>query len=99
MAERVFIGVHGTVVALDVSSGTELWRTPLKGGDFVTVAELDRAVVAATKGEVFALDPSSGAVIWHNKLKGLGLGFVTIAGGGQASGAAASQRRRQQASS
>lgn len=94
MAEKVFVGVHGTVVALDASTGTELWRTKLKGSDFVNVALTDRAILAGTKGEVFALEPSTGTVIWNNRLKGLGLSFVTFAGSDQGTGAAAGQRRK-----
>jgi len=97
MAEKLFIGVRGTVLALDASSGTELWRTRLKGADFVNVTALDRQVIAATKGEVFALDPASGTMLWQNKLKGLGLGFVTVAGSDQVTTAAANERRRRSA--
>lgn len=35
--EKLFIGIMGTVVALDRTTGTELWRTKLKGGDFVNI--------------------------------------------------------------
>lgn len=99
MAEKIFVGVRGTVLALDASSGTEVWRTSLKGADFVNVTALDRQIIAATKGEVFALDPASGTVLWNNKLKGLGLGFVTVAGSDQVTAAAAGYRRKQAASS
>ena len=33
----IFIGIAGTVVALDRSTGQELWRTNLKGCDFTNV--------------------------------------------------------------
>jgi hypothetical protein len=91
----VFIGIKGTVLALDSATGVELWRTELKGMDFVNVAVLDGTVYAATKGELFALDPATGTKLWRNKLKGLGLGFVTIAGAGQVPAAASRQRRQQ----
>ena len=32
----VYLGVKGQVVAIDSGTGKELWRTKLKGGDFVT---------------------------------------------------------------
>jgi outer membrane protein assembly factor BamB len=75
----IFIGIYGSVVALDRSTGAEVWRTPLKGGDFVTVALLDGSVYAATKGELFCLDPATGRVLWQNGLKGLGRGLISIA--------------------
>ncbi len=73
----LFIGIKGHVLALDRTSGAELWRTPLKGGDFVTVTVQD-AVYASTKGELYCLDPSTGSIKWHNRLKGLGLGILSI---------------------
>jgi hypothetical protein len=37
----IFIGMAGTVVALDRATGTEVWRSELKGNDFVNVALQD----------------------------------------------------------
>ena len=31
----LFIGIAGNVVALDRTTGTEVWRSELKGNDFV----------------------------------------------------------------
>jgi len=84
----IFIGIKGTVLALDPATGTELWRTALSGSHFVNVTLHGRSVIATTKGEVFALDPASGHVLWNNKLKGLGMGFVTVAGAAQVPGMA-----------
>ncbi len=81
MEEPVIIGIAGRVVALDRSTGGELWRTALKGGDFVTVSRDGREVFAATKGRLFCLDASTGNLKWVNELKGLGFGLVSIAGG------------------
>ena len=80
----LFIGVKGTVAAIDRSSGREVWRTKLKGGDFVNVVFEDGNLYAATHGELFSLDTATGAIRWHNPLTGLGWGLVTIAGGQQA---------------
>src|SRR5678809_1286200 len=68
------MGIQGTVLALDPSTGLELWRTVLKGRQFVNVTLQGETIVAATKGEVFALDPATGQILWNNKLSGLGLG-------------------------
>jgi len=75
----VFIGIRDTVVALDDRTGDELWRTELRGGDFVTVCFDGESLFAANSGEISRLDPRTGAVVWHNKLKGLGRGLVSIA--------------------
>jgi outer membrane protein assembly factor BamB len=75
----VFIGIAGTVVALDRATGTEIWRSPLKGGDFVNVALQGGELYATAKGELFCLDPSTGHIRWNNPLKGFGTGLMTIA--------------------
>src|SRR5690349_16996732 len=75
----IFIGIAGNVVALDESTGQEVWRTPLSRGDFVNVALQNGNLYATAKGELFCLDPSTGGIRWQNPLKGLGRGLVTIA--------------------
>jgi outer membrane protein assembly factor BamB len=74
----IFVGIKGSVVALDRSTGSELWRSEL-GGDFVNVVRQDGDLYAAAKGELFCLDPATGSIRWQNPLKGLGRGLVTIA--------------------
>ena len=93
----LIIGVKGTVVAVDRSTGETLWSTHLKGSQFVTVAVEDGAVFAATSGRLYRLDPTTGDVRWSNELPGLGYGLVCIAG---ASSAAlfGENKRRQDAS-
>ena len=75
----LIIGIKGTVVAVDRSTGETLWSTHLKGGQFVAVE--DGAVFAATSGRLYRLDPTTGEVRWSNELPGLGYGLVCIAGG------------------
>ena len=53
----VYIGIRGDVLALDPATGTEIWRTSVKGASFVNVALVDDKLYAATGGEMFALDP------------------------------------------
>ena len=81
----VYIGIKGMVLALDRSTGEELWRRPLGGADFVNVALVDGDLFASARGELYALDPWSGEIRWHNPLKGLGRGLLTIAAGSQQS--------------
>ena len=78
--DRVIIGIGGHAVALDVATGTELWRTKLKSSGVVTVSVLGRRALTATGGEVFCLEVYTGRILWQNKLKGLGLGLVTLPG-------------------
>lgn len=86
---KIFIGIRGTVVALDSATGHETWRCDLPGAHFVNVAVVASGLYAATKGELFALDPGTGTILWSNKLPGLGIGLMTIAGAGQVPTAAA----------
>ncbi len=76
----VIIGVGGHIVALDAASGTEIWRTKLKGRDIVTVHIVGDRIFAGAGGELFCLDGDSGTILWRNKLKGLGLGLVAFDG-------------------
>ncbi len=95
----IYLGVKGSVIALDSTSGQQLWATSLKGSDFVNVALDGGDLYAATRGEVFCLDPDSGIIRWHNPLKGYGWGLVSLAGEGMTQNAsilAAEIRRREQ---
>ena len=78
-SSAIFIGIHGDVIALDRGTGQQLWKTNLKGGDFVNVLLDNDRVLAATKGEMFCLDAATGQLLWHNELPGAGWGIVTIA--------------------
>jgi outer membrane protein assembly factor BamB len=77
--ELVFIGIKGSVVALNRATGQQVWATRLKGSDFVNVVVQDGAVLASCRGEMFSLDPVTGVCQWHNPLKGFGTGLATIA--------------------
>ena len=81
----VYIGLKAAVIALDRRTGTEVWRTPLKGGvgrsaSFVTLQRDGDILYAGVGGEVWALEPKGGAILWHNPLKGLGYGIPSILG-------------------
>jgi len=78
-AQLVFIGIKGSVVALNRATGQQVWATHLKGSDFVNVVVQDGAVLASCCGEIFSLDPLTGVGMWHNPLKGFGMGLATIA--------------------
>jgi outer membrane protein assembly factor BamB len=75
----IYLGINGSVVALNRATGEELWRTTLKGSDFVNVVLDGNQLYATTKGEIFCLDTATGEPRWHNKLTGMGTGLITIA--------------------
>ena len=76
--ELVFVGLKGSVVALNRKTGEQVWATRLFGTDFVNVLVEDERVLATTHGEIFCLAPANGDLLWHNKLKGYGTGLATI---------------------
>jgi outer membrane protein assembly factor BamB len=78
-SDLVFIGIKGSVVALDRATGQQVWATHLKGSDFVNVIVQDEAVLASCYGEISCLDPVTGDALWHNPLKGFGRGLASIA--------------------
>ena len=78
-AHLIFIGIKGSVVALNRATGQQVWVTRLKGSDFVNVILQDGAVLASCRGEIFCLHPLTGILMWHNPLKGFGVGLATIA--------------------
>src|SRR6478672_6681492 len=101
----VYVGLKATVIALDRRTGSEVWRTPLKGGvgrstSFVSLQRDGDVLYAGVGGEVWALDPKSGSVLWHNPLKGFGYGIPNILGdsedarGSALPGAAADYQRQ-----
>jgi outer membrane protein assembly factor BamB len=77
--ELVFVGIKGSVVALNQATGQQVWATHLKGSDFVNVVLESGAILASCHGEIFCLDPLTGNGLWHNPLKGFGTGLATIA--------------------
>ena len=104
ISDLLFIGIRGSVVALNRATGEQIWATRLKGYDFVSVVLEGERLYATSYGEVFCLDPLTGEGLWHNPLKGFGTGLASITTGtGQSSGQmpaiAQEQRRAQEAAS
>jgi outer membrane protein assembly factor BamB len=93
----VFVGVKGTVVALEKSSGSEVWRTPLGTSHFVNLVLDGDALYAGSRGKIYCLSASSGAIRWKNDLKGLGFGLVSIGAPGGSNAAAAEMMFQEQA--
>ena len=95
--DLLFAGLRGHVVALDKATGSERWRTKLKGAEFVHLVSDDRLLYASTRGNVFALDPATGSVLWQNPMKGLGYGLASLVAGTGAQSAAVLEAARQRA--
>jgi len=93
----IYVGIRGYVLALDRATGTEVWRTTLKGQDFINLALTDGELLATARGELYCLDPATGMIRWHNPLKGLGWGLVSIATGeGRSAQTLSAEKVRQQ---
>lgn len=60
-------------------NGRELWKTKLKGADFVNVLLDNDRVLAATKGQLLSLDAATGQLLWYNELPSAGWGVIAIA--------------------
>jgi outer membrane protein assembly factor BamB len=95
----VYVGIRGHILALDTATGTERWRTKLKGADFVQVTSDGTRLYAVARGELFCLDGGTGAILWQNRLAGMGLGLATVMPGSVPGAAvpplAEAHRRRQ----
>ena len=89
----VFVGLRGTVVALDRANGSVLRSTELKGSDFVSIVVDQGDLFAGSKGRLYKLDPATGHIQWSNDLPGLGYGIVSIAGASNAAARAEKKRR------
>lgn len=99
-AQLLFLGVKAHVIAIDKSTGAEIWRTQLKGGlasgdRFVTLLIEDGWVFAHTKGELFCLDAGTGAIRWQNPLPGLSYDLASIATSSSHSAPAAALHHKQ----
>jgi len=90
----LIIGIGGNAVGIDPVTGTELWRTKLKGGDFVTIHDAGSHVFAGAGGVLFCLEANTGKILWTNKLKGLGTGLIMFMSGEEAAAVAALARRQ-----
>jgi len=78
MEDTLYVGMKGSVVAVDRASGHSKWTTRLGGSRFVVVVHDGDMVIAHTKGELFGLDANNGKILWKNGLPGMGYGYATI---------------------
>lgn len=84
ISDLIFIGIKGSVNALNRATGEQVWTTHLKGWSFVNLEFHDNKLYAMCDGEIFCLDPLTGDGLWHNPLRGFGTGLATLALAGAA---------------
>ncbi|MCP4106103.1 MAG: PQQ-binding-like beta-propeller repeat protein [Desulfobacteraceae bacterium] len=79
--DRLFIGTHGYVLAIEKHTGRELWfnSLPETGTGIVTMLYEDGLLYAASKGKFFAIDPERGKTVWEKNLNVLGNGHISMA--------------------
>ena len=87
--QLIFIGIKGSVLALDRRSGATVWEVALTGYDFVNLILDQNVLLATTRGEVFCLAPGNGQIYWRNGLKGYGYGIASIVTSGSVQNTAA----------
>src|SRR5579884_3054019 len=73
----VYIGIKGQVLALDRTTGQQVWAARVKGSFVNLVLDGDR-LLASGSGELYCLDAITGAQVWHNQLPGMGMGLMSI---------------------
>lgn len=95
LSELLFVGIAGSVVALNRNTGEQIWATRLKGRDFVNVVLHEGRLLATTYGEAFCLDPLTGDGLWRNTLKGFGRGLAGMAMAGMVSNPSATAMAEQ----
>lgn len=96
-SQLLILGIGGCVLGVDPATGTNVWKTKLKGGDLVTVSVRGGRVFAGAAGELFCLDAADGQVLWHNNLKGMGMGVVSFGSTGEGEVIAAFDAKRKAA--
>ena len=79
MRKCIYLGLGAHVVCLDVTSGSEWWRTKLANENPLTLVVVDELVIAYAGGSAFGLSRMDGRILWQNKLPGLGYGRCIIA--------------------
>lgn len=82
--DRVYLGTKGHVLAVDASTGVEIWRTtlPFSGlaaSGVVMIHPDGGYLYVGYAGHAFCLDSTTGKVVWVNELPQLGYQPVTVA--------------------
>ena len=77
----VFMGMNGSVCAVDRDSGRLIWQwqSPKPRRGFVSIFLDEDRLMAGLSGYLYCLDAASGRVLWENPLKGFGYGNFSFA--------------------
>jgi len=91
--ELIFVGLNGTVLAMDRQNGRAIWewQSPKPSRGFVSLMLDGDRIMAGLGGYLYCLDAATGKLLWQNPLTGYGLGicsFVSVRGQSHAFGAA-----------
>ena len=83
----VFMGMNGSVCAVDRDSGRVIWhwQSPKPTRGFVSIFLDGDRLMAGLSGYLYCLDAASGRVLWENPLRGFGYGnfsFASVRGQG-----------------
>jgi outer membrane protein assembly factor BamB len=89
------LGTKGSVVAMDRTTGAQLWAVHLKSAGFVSVIADQSKVFAHTSGEVYCLDLFTGTGVWNDSLRGFGFDTATLALPGTAQDIAVTEHLRE----
>ena len=89
-SDIVYVGVKGSVAAIDKKTGANVWQTEIKSrafaaNRFVTLLVEAGFVYAHTYGELFCLNALTGEILWRNKLEGLSYDIASLATEGSSS--------------
>lgn len=103
LANMVFIAFGKNVVALDRTTGIQLWTMKIPKGSAYPALLLDgEQLFVSAMGYTYCLDPYTGHQVWENDLPGMGVGVASIATTSGSTGttrAAAHSTEQQQQSS
>lgn len=74
------IGIGNHILAIDKSTGEEIWRTQLGQAAPLQISLHieDEKVFAGYFGRLYCLETRTGKILWKNNLRGLGNGLVAI---------------------
>ncbi|HTI68956.1 MAG TPA: PQQ-binding-like beta-propeller repeat protein [Candidatus Limnocylindria bacterium] len=75
----LYVGMAGSVVALEKSTGQTLWRRNLKSSGAVLILVEGNVIYASTCGHLFAINATTGEPLWQNEMRGCGFGMATLA--------------------
>ena len=81
MREAAYLGVKGSVAAIEVSTGMELWRCKLRTSTVTNVVVAGESILVYANGYLFGLKAATGEILWENGLEGLGYGYGILAVG------------------